>query len=83
MRRREFMALLNSAAAAWPLGALAQLADRMRRVGMLTALAENDAEGQLRAATFRQSLQMLGWIEGQNIHIDYRWPGGDAERIRA
>jgi putative tryptophan/tyrosine transport system substrate-binding protein len=80
MRRRNFIALLGGAAA-WPLAARAQSGE-MRRVGVLTALAESDPEAQLRIAALRQGLQSFGWTEGRNIHIDYRWPGGSAERMR-
>jgi putative ABC transport system substrate-binding protein len=83
MRRREFIILLGSAVAAWPLAARAQQSGAMRRIAVLIALAESDAEGQLRIAAFRRGLQSHGWIEGRNIHIDYRWPGGSAERMRA
>jgi putative tryptophan/tyrosine transport system substrate-binding protein len=80
MRRREFMVALGGATA-WPLAARAQVT---KRIGVLMAgLTENDSEGQLRIAAFRQGLQNLGWIEGRNIHIEERWPGGNAERLRA
>jgi ABC-type uncharacterized transport system substrate-binding protein len=81
MKRREFITLLGGAAA-WPLAARAQQSERMRRIGVLIALAENDPEGKLRIAAFREGLQSLGWMEGRNIHIEYRWPGGNAERQR-
>ena len=81
--RREFITLLGGgAAAAWPLAARAQQADRMRRIGVLIAgLTENDSEGQLRMAAFRRGLQNLGWVEGRNVHIEERWPGGNNERM--
>jgi putative tryptophan/tyrosine transport system substrate-binding protein len=82
MRRREFIMLLGGAAAAWPLAARAQQAERMRRIAVLMNLAADDAEGQARLATFRQGLQQLGWIEGRNAHLDVRWGAGDAERFR-
>jgi putative ABC transport system substrate-binding protein len=80
--RREFMAALGAAATAWPLPARAQQ-DRMRRLGVLTAFAENDAGGQKYVAAFAQGLRELGWIDGRNIRIDYRWAGTDAGRIRS
>jgi putative ABC transport system substrate-binding protein len=83
MRRREFIALLGSAAAAWPRAAWAQQPERMRRIGMLQPLAVNDPEAQLRVSTFRQRLEELGWTDGYNVRIDYRWASGDAARIRA
>jgi ABC-type uncharacterized transport system substrate-binding protein len=81
MRRREFMALLGSAAAAWPLAARAQQRDRMRRIGILSNLASDDAEGQARLAAFHQGLQQLGWTVGRNVQIDYRWAAGDTGRF--
>ena len=81
MKRREFITLLGGAMA-WPFAARAQQGDGMRRMGVLTALAESDPEAQLRMAALRQGLQSFGWTEGRNIHIDYRWPGGSAERMR-
>jgi putative ABC transport system substrate-binding protein len=82
MRRREFITLLGGAAAAWPLAARAQQAERMRRVGVLMHLGENHAEGQARVAAFQQGLQQLGWIDGRNVRLDVRWGAGDAERYR-
>ena len=82
MRRREFIMLLGGAAAAWPLAARAQQAERMRRIGVLMNLAADDAEGQARLAAFLRGLQQLGWIEGRNAHLDIRWGAGDAERFR-
>ncbi len=84
MKRREFMTLLGGAAAAWPLAARAEEREQMRRIGVLIAgLTEKDSEGQLRMAAFRQGLQSFGWIEGRNVHIEERWPGGNAERLRS
>ena len=60
MKRRDFITLLGSAAAAWPLAARAQQAERMRRIGVLSRLAENDPEGRARIAAFRDGLQRLG-----------------------
>jgi putative ABC transport system substrate-binding protein len=82
MRRREFITLLGGAAAAWPLAARAQRPDSTRRIGVLTGAAENDPEGQLNVAAFRQGLQELGWTEGRNVRIEYRWTAADPERIR-
>jgi putative ABC transport system substrate-binding protein len=82
MRRREFLSLLGGAAAAWPLGAHAQQAERVRRIGMLMGLAADDPESTARLAAFLQGLQQLGWTDGHNVRIDARWAPGDAERIR-
>ena len=80
MKRREFLGVLGGAAA-WPPKARAQQAQGMRRVGALFAMGESDPEGQARAAAFREGLQRLGWTEGRNLRIDYRWAGGSAERM--
>ena len=80
MRRREFLTFLSNAAA-WPLAAHAQQPDRMRRIGALAGI-EDDAEGKARFAAFQQGLQELGWIDGRNARIDYRFGGGDADSIR-
>jgi len=81
MKRREFITLLGGAAA-WPLAARAQQAERMRRIGVLTPFAADDPEGQARLRAFMQGLQQLGWTDGRNLRIDIRWGAGDAERIR-
>jgi putative ABC transport system substrate-binding protein len=83
MRRRQFITLLGGAAVAWPLGARAQPADRMRRVGVLSTLTADDPEGQVRLAMFRDALQALGWSDGRNLHIDVRWSAADAEGLRS
>jgi len=82
MRRREFIKGIAGSAAAWPLAARAQQLDRMRRIGVLMAYAEDNPDGKPRVAAFAQGLQELGWVEGRNIRIDYRWSAGDAERTR-
>jgi putative ABC transport system substrate-binding protein len=83
MRRRKFIALIGGAAASWPLPALAQQGERMRRIGVLMGYAETDPAAQAQVAALRQELQKLGWDEGRNIRIDVRFPGTDAGRIRA
>ena len=83
MKRREFIALLGGAAAAWPFSADAEPAQRPRRIAVLQNLASDDAEGQLRLTAFGQGLQQLGWTVGRNLRIDYRWGVGDDERIRS
>jgi putative tryptophan/tyrosine transport system substrate-binding protein len=81
VRRREFITLL-SGAAAWPLAARAQQADRVRRIGLLMGTAD-DREGQARVTALKQGLQELGWTDGRNIQIEPRFGGADADRIRA
>jgi putative ABC transport system substrate-binding protein len=82
IRRREFVALLGGAAAAWPLAARGQQGERMRRIGVLWAIAENDQDAQLRVKAFEAGLRELGWVEGRNLRIDYRWSPGDANLLR-
>ena len=77
MRRREFITLIGGGAA-WPLTARAQQAERVRRIGVLTAYSESDPEAQARVGAFREGLQKLGWTEGRNIRIDARWATSDA-----
>src|SRR5215831_17725880 len=83
LKRREFITLLGGAAAAWPLAARAQRAERVRRVGVLMGLDANDPEGQSEAGALKQGFQKLGWIEGRNLQFEYYWSGGDANRIQA
>jgi ABC-type uncharacterized transport system substrate-binding protein len=82
MRRRDFITLLGGAAAAWPVAARAQPADRMRRIGVLMASAGDDSESQARIAAFVQALKQLGWADGPNVRIDIRWATTDADDIR-
>jgi putative ABC transport system substrate-binding protein len=82
IRRRDFVILLGGgAAAAWPLAARAQQPERVRRIGVLMNLAVGDPEGEARIAAFLQALQQLGWSDGRNVRIDYRWAAGDAGRF--
>jgi putative ABC transport system substrate-binding protein len=73
VRRRQFITFVAGAAAAWPLAARAQHPNGTRRIGLLMAHAENDAEFKAYVAAFRDGLEMLGWTEGRNIRIDFRW----------
>jgi putative ABC transport system substrate-binding protein len=82
MRRREFIKLVCGSAAAWPLAARAQQSERMRRIGVLMPWPANDAEGQSRLTAFTQALPQLGWIDGQNVRIDYRFGDGKADTMR-
>ena len=81
MRRRDFITVIGSAAA-WPLIAVAQQSDRMRRIGVLMGFAESDPEGQALVAAFREGLQQLGWTEGRNVRIDYCWTALDKELMQ-
>jgi putative ABC transport system substrate-binding protein len=82
MKRRAFITGL-AGAAAWPLAARAQQGEQMRRIGVLTSgAAADDPDGQVRSAAFVQGLQQLGWTDGRNIRIDYRWGAGDADNMR-
>src|SRR5262245_13144160 len=82
MRRRNFIALLGGAAAAWPLAAGAQQSGRMRLIGVLAQGAANDPETAAHLTAFVQGLQELGWGVGRNARIEYRWAGGDLTLIR-
>src|SRR5258707_6447710 len=82
MKRRDFITLLGGAAT-WPLAARAQQPDRVRRIGALIGAAENDPEAPRRVGEFRQALAKLGWSEGRNVVIDFRWGAGDPNRMRA
>ena len=80
IQRREFISLLGGAAA-WPLAASAQQqGDRVRRIGVLMGLDENDPEGTPRVSAFTQALAGLGWTEGRNVRMDLRWAGDDIKR---
>jgi putative ABC transport system substrate-binding protein len=83
MRRRDFIALLGGAGTVWPLAAHAQQPDRIRRIGVLFANAEDDPIARPRVMGLQQSLANLGWMVGRNIRIDYRWDADDAERVQA
>ena len=80
--RREFITLLGGAAAAWPLVARGQQAERVRRIGVLHFQAADDPEQQARLAAFRLGLQQLGWTDGRNVRIDFRWSAGNAADTR-
>src|SRR5262245_5270405 len=82
IRRREFITLLGGAAAAWPIAARAQPGERMRRIAVLMSTAADDPETMARVGAFLQGLQQLGWTDGLNVRIEYRFGSGDAERFR-
>jgi len=81
MKRRAFITMLSGAAAAWPLAARAQQAERMRRIVVLSGIA-HDQEAEARIASFLKGLAELGWLEGRNVRVEVRWAAGDAERAR-
>jgi putative ABC transport system substrate-binding protein len=81
MRRREFITLIGGAAATWPFAARAQQSDRVRRVGMLLGLGEKDPETNGRVKAFRLGMRDLGWIEGRNVQVEYRFAGINLESI--
>ena len=82
MIRREFITLLGGAAA-WPLATRAQQGDRVRRIGVLTGLDENDPQAKILVSAFTQALADLGWTDGRNVRMDLRWAGGDINRMQA
>ena len=82
MRRREFIALLGGAAAAWPLAARAQQARKVPLVGVLIPFEKGDDEGERRQNAFQNGLEQFGWRNGQNIRIENRWVGSNRDRIR-
>jgi putative ABC transport system substrate-binding protein len=82
MNRREFITLVGGAAA-WPLAARGQQAQRMRRIGVLAPYDESDPVMKPRVSAFTQALARFGWTDGRNLRIDLRWAGGDINRIRA
>jgi putative ABC transport system substrate-binding protein len=85
VNRREVITLLGGTAAAWPLAAWAQQGERMRRIAVLgggTDREISDPRSQPNTAAFLQTLQQLGWTDGRNVRIDYRWPAADADKAR-
>ena len=81
MKRRAFIAGLGSAAA-WPVVARGQQPERTRRIGVVMAYLEGDFNGQAQVAAFREQLGKLGWIEGRNLQVEFRYGGDDPNRIR-
>ena len=81
MRRREFVSLLSGAALI-PFAAHAQQTERVRLIGVIGVLAKDDPEAVSRVAAFQQALASAGWADGRNLRIDYRWAGGDADRLK-
>jgi putative tryptophan/tyrosine transport system substrate-binding protein len=81
--RRELIAALSGAAVAWPFAARAQQAERLRRIGALMPFTADDTEAKAIVAALQQGLQELGWTDGRNIRVEYRWGGRNEERTRA
>jgi putative tryptophan/tyrosine transport system substrate-binding protein len=81
MRRRNFIKGIAGSAVVWPLAVRAQQQERVRRIGVLMNLAEDDPEASARISTFVQRLSQLGWSEGRNFQIDYRWAAGKSEQF--
>ena len=81
LRRRQFITLLRGAAAGWPLAARAQQPGAMPRIGLLSVFAESDPEGQALIRELIQRLQGLGWTNGRNVQVEFRFAGEDAARI--
>jgi putative ABC transport system substrate-binding protein len=77
MKRREFITLFGGAVATWPVAARAQQDDQIRRIGAIIGFAKNDPEVQSYVNAFDQGLKELGWIDGRNVRIDYRYAAGD------
>ena len=73
MNKRAFITFIGGAAVAWPLGARAQQADRVRRIGVLLSVGENDPQGKGHLSGFTQALAELGWINGRNLQMEVRW----------
>src|SRR5215831_20636438 len=82
MKRREFISLLGGAVA-WPLAARAQQGQRMRRIGVLLRVAQDDPDAQLDLQALRKGLQAVGWVAGHNIEVNYRYASADLDQMRA
>ena len=83
MKRREFITLIGGAAVAWPISARAQRNERVRHIGVLSPFSENDPETKSKLAAFKERFEHLGWTEGRNVQIEYRFADGNPERTRA
>jgi len=82
VKRRAFITLIGGAAVGWPLAARAQQPERVRRIGVLIGAIESDPESQARIVAFKEGLQALGWTDGRNVHIDYRFSSADLDLTR-
>src|SRR6516164_4755368 len=81
LKRRQFITLLGGAAA-WPLVARAQRRERVRRIGVLMSFAASDPDAQLRIGAFDRGMRDLGWLEGRNLHTEYRWAADEGDALR-
>jgi putative ABC transport system substrate-binding protein len=79
MKRRTFIAGIGTAAA-WPVVVRGQQGGRLRRIGVLLNTAADDPVSNARVTAFVQALEALGWVDGRNVRIDYRWSAGEPER---
>jgi len=82
MRRRDFIKVVVGSAAAVPFAARAQQPDRIRRIGVLAGPAEDDQDNKVHLAAFVKELQQLGWTDGRNVRIDYRFAAANLENYR-
>jgi len=82
MRRRDFIRMVGSAAATWPLAARAQQRERLRRVAVLEPIAKDTPSAQARYTAFLQAFEKLGWTDGRNVQIEARWSGGNNVELR-
>ncbi len=82
MSRRRFLHAVGASLVTAPLAAEGQPTDRVRRIGLLIPFAEDDGDAQAQIAAFAETLRTLGWNDGRNVRIDYRWAAQDAARIR-
>ena len=82
MRRRDFMKVVAGSAVSWPLDALAQQSERMRRIGVLLQATKSDLEVKPRLKAFLDGLEQFGWTEGRILQLEYRWAGGNTDDVR-
>jgi putative ABC transport system substrate-binding protein len=82
MRRRDFIVMAGSTAAAWPVAAHAQQREGVRRVAVLEPIAKDTPSAQARYAAFLQAFEQLGWMDGRNVQIVARWSGGNSVELR-
>src|SRR5262249_40607989 len=81
MRQRDFIKVIGGGAAAWPLAARTQQAERIRRIGVLMGYGETDPEAKVLLSEFNQGLAELGWRSGRNLRMDIRWTPGNVDQM--